>query len=819
MLNKSNLKKMASFLLVFVFCLSTMVFVNVQEVQAAGTTYYVSSSSGNDNNNGTSSSTPWKTLSKASRAYVAGDQILLKCGDTWTDEKLNVSGDGTSTNPILLSSYGTGDKPVLRRTSVGNGQICVEITNPSGWKITNLKFDTGLFGVYLHWDGDYNNDYIWVENCEFYNFDGQDYTYGFPCGLWFKILNGDTTKTYCSNITVKNCYFQDCLNGVDVYAFNSGLSFLASYLPYSNVEIYNCYGYSCGSTPVGVANTTGGSIHDNIFVGNGDHYNSTGSCAGFLMWAKNFTVERNEYAYSKRIGSDPDGCAFDFEAKCDNVSFQNNFIHDTDGTGVYLYDNGGTGGNTNMHIVNNLFSNDGLNPPDSARRNEICYGAGSHTGNIDNNIFYLAPGVPAYNNTTGFTLSGNVQTDFSEANGTNLATSATATASSSSTGYEATKVNDNNTGTSWKSASGTSTGEWVELDWASAQTINKIVVQQASGSSITRYVVQYWDSSSSTWKDAFNGLNLETSGSKIMPIKEISTTKIRFYVYSTGTGSPSLNEIYVYDIDHSGWTKINNNNAGITYSGTWTYQGGMSGYGFSGYYNDDAHYSNTPGDFAQYTFTGTGIQWIGAMNNNHGKGDVYIDGTFQTTVDTYSANFMQPLVLYQITGLTNTSHTIKVVVNSTKNVGSSNYYLDVDAFSYNSGAAAIIVDNADSSGIGVTGSWTTATGQGYNNSVLFRSGGGTGSNYVTFTPNITTAGNYSVYARWSAYTNRVTNAPFTVYYNGGNQTITENQQLNGDTWVLLGTWNFAAGTGGYVKLSDNCSAGDVIADAVKFEKQ
>jgi subtilase family serine protease len=76
------------------------------------------------------------------------------------------------------------------------------------------------------------------------------------------------------------------------------------------------------------------------------------------------------------------------------------------------------------------------------------------------------------------------------------------------------------------------------------------------------------------------------------------------------------------------------------------------------------------------------VEWIGAKYNNHVKGDVYIDGTFKTTVDTYSSSYTQPAVMYSITGLSSGSHTIKIVLDSSKDSSSSNYYLDVDAFEY-----------------------------------------------------------------------------------------------------------------------------------------
>ncbi len=128
-------------------------------------------------------------------------------------------------------------------------------------------------------------------------------------------------------------------------------------------------------------------------------------------------------------------------------------------------------------------------------------------------------------------------------------------------------------------------------------------------------------------------------------------------------------------------------------------------------------------------------------------------------------------------------------------------------------SAEVIVDN-DSAGCTFTGTWLRYTGQGFNGSVHCKLQGD-GSAAAKFTPVLTAAGDYDVYARWSAYTNRATNSPYTVYYNGGSQTIPQNQQINGDTWVKLGTWNFAAGTAGYVRLADNAN-GQVIADAVKF---
>src|SRR5690554_3348128 len=83
-----------------------------------GETYYVSSSTGSDSNSGTSESSPWKTLNKInSFNFYPGDKILFKKGDSWTNSYLHFKESGTNSSPIILSTYGSGDKPII---SAGN---------------------------------------------------------------------------------------------------------------------------------------------------------------------------------------------------------------------------------------------------------------------------------------------------------------------------------------------------------------------------------------------------------------------------------------------------------------------------------------------------------------------------------------------------------------------------------------------------------------------------------------------------------------------------------------------------------------------------
>lgn len=130
----------------------------------------------------------------------------------------------------------------------------------------------------------------------------------------------------------------------------------------------------------------------------------------------------------------------------------------------------------------------------------------------------------------------------------------------------------------------------------------------------------------------------------------------------------------------------------------------------------------------------------------------------------------------------------------------------------------IIIDNPSAT---ITGSWTSATGatDKYGSDYRYK-GPGTGSAYLTYTPNIATAGTYEVYEWHSVGSNRTTVAQHQVKHSGGTSTVYVNQRANGGKWNLLGTWSFPTGTACYARITDNfpsSSGSVVIADAVKFK--
>lgn len=181
-----------------------------------------------------------------------------------------------------------------------------------------------------------------------------------------------------------------------------------------------------------------------------------------------------------------------------------------------------------------------------------------------------------------------------------------------------------------------------------------------------------------------------------------------------------------------------------------------------------------------------------------------------TDIATVGAN----ITTYTNTGL-NPSTTYYFVVRASNAGGSSGNSNQASATT--PGIADIIIDNPAAT---ITGTWTLGTSATDKFGADYRSRGqGTGANFLTYRPTILVAGNYQVYEWHSQGSNRTTNAPIVISFNGGVVTNFVNQKISGGQWVTVGTpRNFLVGTNGTVKITDKFpDAGQtVIADAVKL---
>jgi hypothetical protein len=130
-------------------------------------------------------------------------------------------------------------------------------------------------------------------------------------------------------------------------------------------------------------------------------------------------------------------------------------------------------------------------------------------------------------------------------------------------------------------------------------------------------------------------------------------------------------------------------------------------------------------------------------------------------------------------------------------------------------AGTIIVDNPSAT---FTGTWTegTLSADKYSTNYQYATSGASPAT-ATWRPNIITPGKYDVYVWYPQGANRATNAPYLVSYNSGSTNVLVNQQSGGGAWRLIAPGvEFAKGTNGFVRLSNNAGPTVVIADAVQL---
>ncbi len=131
-----------------------------------------------------------------------------------------------------------------------------------------------------------------------------------------------------------------------------------------------------------------------------------------------------------------------------------------------------------------------------------------------------------------------------------------------------------------------------------------------------------------------------------------------------------------------------------------------------------------------------------------------------------------------------------------------------------------IIDTEDQGATQIGSGWFTSANPGYwGNSPAWLNEVGTGESKYIFTPNISKAGEYEVYAWWVASSNRRTDTPFIIDHSGGNDTVRVNQQGNNSTWVLLGTYDLPGDGSVTITVTDEAGSGTgtyVVADAVRI---
>ena len=143
---------------------------------------------------------------------------------------------------------------------------------------------------------------------------------------------------------------------------------------------------------------------------------------------------------------------------------------------------------------------------------------------------------------------------------------------------------------------------------------------------------------------------------------------------SASTGTLVL--IDAFDVTMPG-TRYQETHQAVAYSGAWTH-GNLNRTWSEG----TVATSDAQGARATFTFTGTGVSWIGCRKSTTGIARVYLDGVFVSEIDTFAPD---PKEGYQTTvlnlsGLAPGSHTLTIEATGRRNPAAVSAYVVVDAF-------------------------------------------------------------------------------------------------------------------------------------------
>lgn len=133
----------------------------------------------------------------------------------------------------------------------------------------------------------------------------------------------------------------------------------------------------------------------------------------------------------------------------------------------------------------------------------------------------------------------------------------------------------------------------------------------------------------------------------------------------------------------SDWVEVDNKSDLVKYSGKWEVETGDAHIG------GDAKQSNAPGAWAEITFTGTGIRWIGQKDTNYGEAKLYLDGKEIARVNAAGTAVMKE-DLYTLVGIPFGEHTFRVEAVGPE-IQYQNY-IEVDAFAYTADTGEVKAD-------------------------------------------------------------------------------------------------------------------------------
>ncbi len=338
-----SLGKILSILLAVTVLFSSICIISL--AVDTNTYYYIDSINGDDSNSGLSEDEAVKTINGLKIAEIKGGvQFLFKNGGTYECEIVLTDWCGTADNPIVISSYGEGEKAVLY---TNNANEVMEIVDCSYLTISDVAITAPNGGGI--WINTVNKTSvgITIDNVYFYDMPNgkvtsrDDFSHGAAgarAAVMVKSLPG-TSRYPVNDLTISNCEVYNIANGFIIWG-----SWNEAETPWCETEdeidpvfntgllIKDCYLHDMDAEAIVIGMCDGALVTNCRMIDccqgegvdeNGEILYFTAAC--WFWGSVNSTVQYCEIAGQKNVG---DGMAVDFDSYSHNCTYQYIYSHD-----------------------------------------------------------------------------------------------------------------------------------------------------------------------------------------------------------------------------------------------------------------------------------------------------------------------------------------------------------------------------------------------------------------------------------------------------------------------------------------------------------
>lgn len=262
-----------------------------------------------------------------------------------------LSGQGTNLAPITLSSYGIGDKPLIRSSA----STVVGGTNIGGWTINGLKIECTSIdpinvgvqntGIQFTYDGSGVYSNINIINNEISGTSDLKYDRNTQGVRIITLSNNDGQNQVLSNINISNNLIHNlgwlgiATTGWNIYANRDNHSTKL----YADVCVNNNTIHSTGVQGITVHSVQDGTIFNNLVYDCGEYDGTNvlwGTSGIWCMLSSDIDITHNEvFGQSESGNTNYDSSGFDIDWTCENINLQYNYAHDNDGPGIETMSN------------------------------------------------------------------------------------------------------------------------------------------------------------------------------------------------------------------------------------------------------------------------------------------------------------------------------------------------------------------------------------------------------------------------------------------------------------------------------------------------